>query len=218
MAVAKAAPSHHQPQEMPIASRNITVSVSEASCEFIDQLASQHEGTITKQGVVRLLLQQAEQIGWDPIDNPLTLDRRAAASLSNSSSSSSIKETSKKKSLVRGIVKGDLPSELVPFADLIAEFWKGKKGSKGETALNLLITNLSRIHAKYGADVVKEQLQLGISAKTWNSITLTNYERFALKGPTAAQPQVKHPAAREFRNGRFLDEPEASGGVLDGLL
>ena len=181
MAVAKAAPSHHQPQEMSIASRNITVSVSEASCEFIDQLASQHEGTITKQGVVRLLLQQAEQIGWDPIDNPLTMDRRAAASLSNSSSSSSSKKRINTVSLLEQI-----PVELAPHKALIEEFWKAKKGSKGETAWNLLITNLQRIHAKYGATVVDEQLQLAINGK-WQSVTLRNLENFAGTTAIAAQ-------------------------------
>jgi len=195
---------------------SLTVRVAPEEVDFLDRLASQHEGILSKQGVARLLLQQAEAFGWDPIDNPLTMDRRAAASLSTSTSTSTSSTSKKKKSISIESIEDEIPAELAQHKALIAEFWQAKKGSKGETAWNLLIGQLGKIQAKYGPTVCAEQLQLAINAP-WQSITLQKMEQFMPKGATPAQAEHKHPAAREFRNGRFVDEP-ATGGVLDGLL
>ena len=101
----------------------------------------------------------------------------------------------------------------------IEEFWKVKKGSKGETAWKLLNAELTKLQAKYGDAVVEEQLQLAINGK-WAGIRLSNYEQFkAPKGNAPAQPEFKHPAARVFRNGRFVDEDgPTTNPVLEGFL
>jgi len=194
-----------------MASVQLNVRISSEESDHLEELAQQTEGILSKQGVVRLLIQHAQRSGWNPLDTPVTLDRRAAASLSKSSSSSSSKKRINTVSLLEQI-----SVELAPHKALIEEFWKAKKGSKGETAWNLLITNLQRIHAKYGATVLAEQLQLGINGK-WQSITLRNLENFSGKGPTAAQPVTNHPAYRVFTADNGFDEPK-TGGVLDGLL
>jgi hypothetical protein len=46
----------------------LAVRVAREEHDYLDRLASQHEGILSKQGVVRLLLQQAERSGWDPLD------------------------------------------------------------------------------------------------------------------------------------------------------
>jgi hypothetical protein len=66
---------------------------------------------------------------------------------------------------------------------LIRDFWRTKKGSKGEQAWKLLQTGLTSIQAAYGDAVVKEQLELAINGR-WQSITLANYERFKPAGTT----------------------------------
>ena len=116
-----------------------------------------------------------------------------------------------------------IPAELEPENELIREFWKIKKGSKGQTAWKLLMTELEKIRAKHSLSTVKEQLQLAINGK-WQGITLKNFESFsAPRGATAAEPQLKHPAYRDAREiiaeqeARFKHIPSATGGkgVLD---
>ena len=63
---------------------------------------------------------------------------------------------------------------------LIRDFWKTKKGSKGERAWQILQSGLKAIQEKYGDNVVHEQLEQGISAR-WNGITLKNYEQYEAK-------------------------------------
>ena len=69
---------------------------------------------------------------------------------------------------------------LTPHEDLIRDFWRAKKGSKGERAWNLLMKQLESIKVRYGNDVVREQLELAINGR-WTSITLANYEKFKPK-------------------------------------
>ena len=112
-----------------------------------------------------------------------------------------------------------LSMSLARHEELVTEFWKVKKGSKGETAWKLLNAELTKLQAKYGDAVVEEQLQLAINGK-WAGIRLSNYEQFkAPKGNAPAQPEFKHPAARVFRNGRFVDEDgPTTNPVLEGFL
>jgi hypothetical protein len=70
----------------------------------------------------------------------------------------------------------------------IKEFWKVKKGSKGETAWKLLNTELTKLQERYGDAVVEEQLQLAINGK-WAGIRLSNYEQY--KPANAPKPKVK---------------------------
>ena len=109
--------------------------------------------------------------------------------------------------------------DLKKYEDLILEFWRVKKGSKGDTAWKLLITELQKLQAKHGDAVVQEQLQLAINGK-WAGVRLAAYEQFkAPRGGPAMQPEVRHPASREFRNGRFVDEGAGtSNAALAGLF
>jgi hypothetical protein len=101
---------------------------------------------------------------------------------------------------------------------LILDFWKIKGGSKGDRAWSLLQTELTKLQKSYGDAVVRQQIELAINGK-WKGITEANYTRFLPKGNTPTQAESKHPSAREFRNGRFVDEaPPATGAVLDGLF
>ena len=70
-----------------------------------------------------------------------------------------------------------VPSSLQSESDLIYEFFKGKKGSKADTAWNFLIGQLEILQNKYGGTVVKDQLLLAINSK-WNSITVKNFEQY----------------------------------------
>lgn len=83
-------------------------------------------------------------------------------------------------------------------SDLIRDFWRTKKGSRGERAWKLLQTGLLAIQGSYGDDVVKEQLELAINGR-WQSITLANYERFKpaevtkkVKRMTEAEKEAAH--------------------------
>lgn len=105
-------------------------------------------------------------------------------------------------------VAKDIPDGLSQHSDLILEFWRVKKGSRGQTAWKLLITELTKLQERHGHAVVKEQLELAINAK-WYGVVAARYEQF--KAPKGGRPAEqldapKHPASRLFRNGRFVDE------------
>ena len=91
-----------------------------------------------------------------------------------------------------------LPDELEAERDLIQEFWRLKKGSKGETAWKLLTGELLKIRSKHGISVVREQLQLAINGK-WQGITLRNYENFST--PKAATPRQQEQGPAQPRRG-----------------
>jgi len=159
---------------------------------------------LDRKGFLCLLIDQA-------LDTPVTLGVQSAAGTPSTSSS-----ISKKKESISNL---SICDELQKHEELIREFWRLKKGSKGSTAWKLLNTELKNLQAKYGDAVVEEQLQLAINGK-WAGIRLSNYEAFkAPKGNAPAQPEFKHPAAREFRNGRFVDEDgPTTNPVLEGFL
>ena len=98
----------------------------------------------------------------------------------------------------------DIPDALDPFAPLIEEFWRVKKGSKSSNAWSLLITELEKINASFGKDRTTEQLELAING-LWKGITMRNLQRFeSPKGYSAAQEQPSnHPASRVFTAADF---------------
>lgn len=102
-----------------------------------------------------------------------------------------------------------LPEELKPLSDLIRDFWRVKRGSKGERAFALLETGLKAIHDADGHDAVKHQLELAINGK-WQSVTFANYEKFKPQ-PKAweKEPEVKHPAYRDFTAERLERERQS---------
>jgi hypothetical protein len=90
------------------------------------------------------------------------------------------------------IVSMSFPAELEPETDLIKEFWRLKKGSKGETAWKLLTGELLKIRSKHGSTVMREQLELAINGK-WQGITLKNYETFSAPKGNAPRQQEQGP-------------------------
>jgi hypothetical protein len=130
-----------------------------------------------------------------------------------------------------------VPSDLDWCRDKLLEFWREyKSGKKTEAAGATLIKGIRSIADKYGQPVVHDQLELACACN-WESITLSNYERFGLpsrKPGAPAQPEYKHPAYRSAaevleeqeriaqQNIEHLRmknaEREAAGGVLDGLF
>lgn len=107
--------------------------------------------------------------------------------------------------------------DLERHAELIKEFWKLKKGSRGPTAWTLLMNELLKLLKRHGHDVVDQQLQLAINGK-WASVSCSRYEQFkpSAKGDPP-HDQSKHPAGRVFtaRHG-FKDEP--GNPALQGLI
>ena len=113
-----------------------------------------------------------------------------------------------------------IPDDLADYkADLLCYWREDKAGKKSESAAKTLISSCRAIRDRYGDKVLRSQIELA-RGYGWENITLSNYEKFGLprsRGGAPAQPEHKHPAAREFRNGRFVDEP-TTGGVLEGLF
>ena len=113
----------------------LTIRVAAEEAAFLDQVASRHEGILSKQGVLRLLLQQADYSLWDPLDRPLTLAERPAAEGSGASSSSSIPKSINKKNKKEGRKETIYP-------DAFTQFWKAyqqlpEKASKQSKPLAL---------------------------------------------------------------------------------
>ena len=79
-----------------------------------------------------------------------------------------------------------ISEKLEPFEQLIREFWKIKKGSKGQTAWARLMGQLSTLLDRYGSTVTRDQLELAINGK-WAGIEVSRYEQFLPKGASAAQ-------------------------------
>ena len=122
------------------------------------------------------------------VDRDVTLAERPKGSEASNSSITNNKK--KDKSLNRTI-----PAALEPLSGLINDFFRVKKGSKGDVAWKLLMTNLNKIREKYGDAVVAAQLELAINGK-WAGITLERYEQFgrpASKGSSGAAPLIYQP-------------------------
>ena len=94
----------------------LTVRVDQEELDFLDRLALQHEGILSKQGVVRLLLQHAQAAGWDPLDRSGTLGVQSAAG--TPSTSTSIPKSINSKSKKEGRKRQEYP-------EAFEVFWKG---------------------------------------------------------------------------------------------
>lgn len=176
-----------------MASQQLNIRISEEEHQHLEDLASQTEGILTKQAVARLLIKHAIATGWQPLTNdPMTqtMGEPAARRASNTLSSSS--------KIIKPIVSMSLSAELEPEAELIREFWRLKKGSKGETAWKLLTGELLKIRSKHGNTVMREQLELAINGK-WQGITLRNYENFS--APKTATPRQQESGPAQPRRG-----------------
>ena len=105
--------------------------------------------------------------------------------------------------------KSDLkpvPLNLSEHETLIHEFWRCKKGSKNSRAWSLLLTELTKIQDEFGPAKTEEQLMLGING-LWKGITVSNLRRFEpVKKPWQKEPEMKHPAHRDFTAERLEAE------------
>ena len=115
-----------------------------------------------------------------------------------------------------------VPDDLCDYkTDLLAYWREDKGGKKSEAAARTLINGCRAIRDRYGDKVLRDQIELA-RGYGWENITLRNYEAHGLpkgKGNTPAQPEHKHPAARVFQGGRFVDEDSpATNPALEGLF
>ena len=107
-----------------------------------------------------------------------------------------------------------IPPSLQQHETLIREFWRCKKGSRNPRAWSLLLTELDKIQDKFGNDRTKEQLMLAING-LWKGITFTNMQRFEpAKKPWQQEPEMKHPAHRDFTAERIAAERESTENFL----
>ena len=104
-----------------------------------------------------------------------------------------------------------IPGKLKPYSTLVEDFWRVKKGSKGQTAWDRLMRNLLYFLEKYGESVLTDQLELGINAK-WNGIEPARYEQYKTSGKP---PEVKHPAAQVFTAKDFNKGPTTNPTLSD---
>lgn len=199
-----------------MAMQQLNLRISENEASHLEMLASQTDGILSKPSVVRLLIQQAIEAGWTPLDRPtktLIMEdqaaRRASTNTFNTFSNSS-------KSLNQQINKC-----LESHGDLIREFWRIKKGSRGQTAWKLLMAQLCKMQERHGDAVVKDQLEMAINGK-WAGISVARYEQFkAPKGGRLAEAAdaTKHPASRLFMNGQWVDDQSpVTNSVLRGAF
>jgi hypothetical protein len=152
----------------------LTVRVDQEELDFLDRLALQHEGILSKQGVVRLLLQHAQAAGWDPLDRPLTLGEpstKGEGSTSKAVNSKAVSTRSTKKTAYIEI--GDRIAPELSFCRLdLIDWWALRRAQYGKQAVgteqawtasqNALLAIL-RVH---GAQVVTDTVQAGL-ANAW---------------------------------------------------
>ena len=80
--------------------------------------------------------------------------------------------------------EADIPAILLPVRLEILGFWKAKAGKKTSEAWNALLANLHKIwdDPAGGTDVLRQQLEAGIEARTygngWQSITYANWSKY----------------------------------------
>lgn len=73
--------------------------------------------------------------------------------------------------------KLEVPGQLLRHEAAIRDFWRVKKGSKGERAWNFLMGQLMELQTHYSDKTVEEQLEYACNAK-WAGITVRNFEMF----------------------------------------
>lgn len=173
-----------------MATQQLNIRISDEENQHLDFLASQTEGILTKQGVMRLLVKHAIATGWNPLTNATatqTMGEPAARRALNTDTSVSNKKKKESKCIY---------PNLLQHQELIEGFWRVKKGSKSDQGWKLLMTELTKIQKHYGDKVVDEQLQLAING-LWKGVSLRLYEQFKAPKGKPGEPEHKHPAFRD---------------------
>jgi len=212
------------------------VRVTYSENEFVKSLASQSGGVLSKSDVVRLLIRDAMRKGWTPLAHLLDLPSVAPCPAGAGDTDvydiarnecihitqTAVEKTSLPPTTVgedvgrgvqRGTPKKGVPDLLKPYEDAIRAYWRVKQGSKSDTAWTRLMNNLLKFLDKYGKDVVEDQLGKAESGK-WKGIELSNYESMQ-PAKKAAEPEVKHPAYRDFTAERLQQEAAANDILKD---
>lgn len=136
--------------------QQMNVRISDEEAAALDRIASQSEGILTKQGVVRLLIRQAMANGWNPLDTSGTLGLASASGASTSISSIHRQEltnrtvTSKKGGAggkrdpyaAKAISADLVPDDLLDCQQLLPEFWAAKKGTRSQGVWNRVCSKL----------------------------------------------------------------------------
>ena len=96
--------------------------------------------------------------------------------------------------------KFEIPQTLDFCKGDLETYWnEAKTGKKTAHAANFLFEQLHKIEKAYGQRTVLEQIALA-TAKGFESITLSQYEKFGLPSTTPKQePEPKHPAYKVFK-------------------
>ena len=191
----------------------LTVRVDQEELDFLDRLALQHEGILSKQGVVRLLLQHAQAAGWDPLDRSATLGEPSTKGEGSTSKAVllEVNESIKKQPLEKKaksqkpkdafsarVVSTDLvPPDLLDCQQLLPEWWAVKKGVRSEGVWNRVCGKLRG----WTPELRREALERAI-AGGWGDL-------FEPKLPTPAQ---RHPAGQ-----KSIDELGAEMAAMPSL-
>jgi hypothetical protein len=202
--------------------------------DLLDRIDEAKPDYLDRKGFLCLLLDQA-------LDKPGTLGATSTAGAPSSilSISSYIEEDKTNKQNTRAREQTPLESEASPKAkrdpysrkqlpedavppaladqaELLQEFWSVKKGTRSERAWKRLCNKLSTFAPKDREPALQAACNAG-----WADIyePLPPRARTGQFGGFGIEPDTKHPASREFRNGRFVDEePPATNPALAGLI
>lgn len=111
----------------------------------------------------------------------------------------------------RVITEDLVPAEISDCAALIVEFWAVKKGVRSERVWNRICDKLRGWVPKERKEALERSISNG-----WGDVFDPPVPRFTRPNQPPEPP--RHPAAREFRNGKFVDEEPVTNPVLAGLL
>ncbi|WP_438983920.1 hypothetical protein [Vulcanococcus sp.] len=148
---------------------------------FAEDIKAKKPKSLSLSAFCALLIEQA-------LDSACTLGV-PSASEGTTSNSSTLKKPSIDKSINGAIEQ---------HKDLIRQFWKVKKGSKGDVAWKLLQTELGKLQDAYGDAVVAEQLQLAINGK-WAGVSAARYEQFKPQGKAVTPPPRRKKTEAEIQ-------------------
>jgi hypothetical protein len=171
---------------------SLTIRVDETEAAYLDQVASQHEGILSKQGVMRLLLQQAQSFGWDPLDRPITLGEPSTKGEGSTSTSKAVISRKRLHTYIEDIGPF-LDERLFPYKELIAAWWDirrqihGKKAPGTEQAWNASQNALLAILRNHGSSVLKATIEAAVAAG-WRGIR-ESYAAVPAKGHTPRQQE-----------------------------
>jgi len=124
--------------------------LSESEHAYLDGIASQTDGILSKAGVLRVLVRHAQASGWDPLGASGTLGLAEATKASPSSSSYIEENTNNSSSIkkeggaggkrdpyaVKAISPDLVPDDLLDCQQLLPEFWAAKKGTRSQGVWN----------------------------------------------------------------------------------